>query len=520
MLNYFFGFDDNQAAVIAHFNKLAEDKLSLRHQLATQTSLTQRLQTALDEQRAFAQSLQEQLNNVNAAHLEKERELRDLQQRLQEASIAGKELQRQVEEKSTDYEILHSAYVKRGEDVVVLQRQLDEKSADFAGFCVKFEEVIAGRDRVVSLLNERLQHAEAEQKLELSRKDSMILALRDEVLDLRGNFRVFARIRPTSEAAAIVMQDDQELVVNSVVERYDGPRQNQVAYTFDRVIGPRASNEDVYLEMESLARSVSKGHAVTVFAYGATNSGKTHTMFGGENYQSRGIAPRVLETVFEMSKAEEGMSVSVELTCLEIYLEKVFDLLTGKECDCSGLNAHRRSISSADEFALLQTIKKRRTSATSINKESSRSHLILQVFVETKKGRRITSGVINLVDLAGSESSNVERDAEQKAEGSNIRTSLLSLQKVLKNLKGKTPSGTMESHEIAKRSTPSVLCRDSKLTYLLKDSLSHGKVLMFVNLSPEESSLTETKNSLVFGEFVQTIHIGQSKASVSFDVRQ
>ena len=422
--------------------------------------------------------------------------------------------------------------VKLQEVTVENERQRQELGDIIKAQCAsKLEEVAADRDGEVALLKERLEGLEAEKKMkevELSKKDSLILALRDEVLDLRGNFRVFARIRPTTESAAVVMQDDQELLVNSSVERYNGPRRIQVAHTFDRVIGPGASNEDVFLEMESLARSACKGHDVTVFAYGATNSGKTFTMFGGDTYESRGVVPRVVETIFDTCKAEESSSVSVELSCQEIYLEKVIDLLTGKVCE----TAHRQRLSSAEDCSLLQTVKKRRTSATNMNQESSRSHLIVQLFVKTTKGKKSTSGVVNLVDLAGSENFEAERNAEQKEEGSKIRTSLLSLERVLRDLKTKTPSGMVESRELQKSRNlkghktpsgmmesgrePSVSYRDSKLTYFLKDSLSRGKVLMFLNISPEVSSLTETKNSLRFAEFVQKIHIGQSKASVLF----
>jgi hypothetical protein len=378
-----------------------------------------------------------------------------------------------------------------------------------------------------------LQAELAAAREKIGKRDANILKLRDEVLNLRGNVRVFARIRPVfSQASAgcdeedcVQLEDDQTLLLTKMIRRFNGLQSETVRYSFDKVLGADSSNENVYSEIEPLARSVCLGHHVTIFAFGATNSGKTFTMFGGENFENRGVISRVLETIFDMSKAEE-CDVSVELTCQEIYMEKVIDLSTGS--DCSALNARRHRLSSAEDFGFLEIVKKRRTSATNINEESSRSHLVVKLFVRTKKGKKSTEGVINLVDLAGSESFSAERDAEQKEEGSKIRTSLLSLQRVLRDLKAnmtevternKAPSDAVEISRRSKRideASPSY--RDSKLTQLLKDSFSRGKVLMFLTLNPQKSSLSETKNSLKFAEFVQTIHIGQSKVSVSYDV--
>jgi kinesin family protein C1 len=194
------------------------------------------------------------------------------------------------------------------------------------------------------------------------------------------------------------------------------------------------------------------------------------------------------------------------MSCVEVYNENVYDLIAltdkkeslPKDGDVWDNACTREVRSRTDvEELLLEAKKKRFTKVTNRNEHSSRSHFILQfrIFGTHENGNHLR-GALNLIDLAGSENANAARDNQQKQEGSYIRQSLLTLERVLNCLQ----KGTKAPF------------RDSRLTQLLKDSLTGtAKVVMFLNVSPEEECLDETKKSLNFGKMVNNVTLGQAK---------
>ena len=138
--------------------------------------------------------------------------------------------------------------------------------------------------------------------------------------ELKGNIRVFARVRPASERCVLGIDDEN----GAVMVPYNG---SQTSFKFDRAFNARASQDDVFAEVSQFVQSALDGFNVSLFAYGQTGSGKTHTMFGSNG--DVGIIPRsilqILEAVEEQK--ENNWEYALEASFLEIYQEQIFDLL-------------------------------------------------------------------------------------------------------------------------------------------------------------------------------------------------
>ncbi|KAL2490668.1 Kinesin motor family protein [Abeliophyllum distichum] len=280
------------------------------------------------------------------------------------------------------------------------------------------------------------------------------------------------------------------------------------AYAFDRVFGPDTITEEVY---EVAARPVVKGAMEgingTVFAYGVTSSGKTHTMHGDQNCP--GIIPLAIKDVFSIIQDTPGREFLLRVSYLEIYNEVINDLLdpTGQHLrvreDAQGTYVegikeevvlspgHALSFIAAGE-------EHRHVGSNNFNLFSSRSHTIFTLMIESSAPADDYDGVIysqlNLIDLAGSESSKTETTGLRRKEGSYINKSLLTLGTVI----GKLSEGKA-SH---------VPYRDSKLTRLLQSSLSgHGLVSLICTVTPASSNMEETHNTLKFASRAKRVEI-------------
>ncbi|XP_051135079.1 kinesin-like protein KIN-7D, mitochondrial isoform X2 [Andrographis paniculata] len=284
------------------------------------------------------------------------------------------------------------------------------------------------------------------------------------------------------------------------------------AYAFDRVFGPDTNTEEVY---EVAARPVVKaamdGINGTVFAYGVTSSGKTHTMHGDQ--YSPGIIPLAIKDVFSIIQDTPGREFLLRVSYIEIYNEVINDLLdpTGQNLrvreDVQGTYVeglkeevvlspgHALSFIAAGE-------EHRHVGSNNYNLFSSRSHTIFTLMIESSAHGDEYDGVIfsqlNLIDLAGSESSKTETTGLRRKEGSYINKSLLTLGTVI----GKLSEGKA-SH---------VPFRDSKLTRLLQSSLSgHGHVSLICTITPASSNLEETHNTLKFASRAKHVEIYASR---------
>ncbi|XP_072925832.1 kinesin-like protein KIFC3 isoform X4 [Hemitrygon akajei] len=351
----------------------------------------------------------------------------------------------------------------------------------------------------------------------------------NELVRLRGNIRVLCRVRPiTREDGAgpdnrnvISFDQDDDGVL------YVSHRGKTSMFELDKVFQPHALQADIFREVQALITSCIDGYNVCIFAYGQTGSGKTYTMEGLP--EDPGINQRALQHLFgEVAERSADWDLTITVSMAEIYNETLRDLLGSdqqKTEDLTMRNLLAKDPSEKLEIKLspdgsgqlyvpglmqirvqsVDDINKvfelgrvnRATDFTNVNEHSSRSHALLIVSVT---GINLTSGVrttgkLNLVDLAGS-----ERVGKSGAEGprlreaQNINKSLLALGDVICALRSKQPY---------------IPFRNSKLTYLLQDSLSgDSKTLMMVQVSPMEKNVNETICSLKFAQRVRSVELG------------
>ncbi|KAJ7688187.1 P-loop containing nucleoside triphosphate hydrolase protein [Mycena rosella] len=373
------------------------------------------------------------------------------------------------------------------------------------------------------------------------------------VMELKGNIRVFCRVRPLLPSEGEVDADvgaqiaypdaglpypsgQKEIVLSSTgAEReWDAgmgnkPRKEVWGFGFDRVFTPSSTQADLFAEISQLAQSSVDGYNVCIFAYGQTGSGKSWTMEGGGTEETQGMIPRAVAQVFRVAEElkDKGWTYTMEGQFLEIYNETITDLLA--PAPAAGEAPRKHEIhhhptthlttvsdaltppltSPAQVLALLaQAQGRRRVAATLMNERSSRSHSVftLRVRGAHASGEGARLGTLNLVDLAGSErlatlglgGSVGGAGGERLKETQSINRSLSALGDVVAAL----GSGA-GAH---------VPYRNSKLTYLLQNSLSgNSKTLMVLNLSPLAAHLNESLTSLRFATKVNNTTIGTAK---------
>ncbi|GFY89905.1 kinesin motor family protein [Actinidia rufa] len=287
------------------------------------------------------------------------------------------------------------------------------------------------------------------------------------------------------------------------------------AYAFDKVFGPSTASQEVYeVAARPVVKAAMEGVNGTVFAYGVTSSGKTHTMHGDQN--APGIIPLAIKDVFSMIQDTPGREFLLRVSYLEIYNEVINDLLdpTGQNLrvreDAQGTYVegikeevvlspgHALSFIAAGE-------EHRHVGSNNFNLLSSRSHTIFTLMIESSAHGDEYDGVVfsqlNLIDLAGSESSKTETTGLRRKEGAYINKSLLTLGTVI----GKLSEGKA-SH---------VPYRDSKLTRLLQSSLSgHGHVSLICTVTPASSNMEETHNTLKFASRAKRVEIYASRNKI------
>ncbi|XP_022951626.1 kinesin-like protein KIN-14L isoform X1 [Cucurbita moschata] len=341
-------------------------------------------------------------------------------------------------------------------------------------------------------------------------------SLYNMVQDLKGNIRVYCRIRPSFNCSSkdvieFIGEDGSLMLLDPLKPKKYGRK----VFRFNRVFGPAAKQDDVFKDIQPLIRSVMDGYNVCVFAYGQTGSGKTHTMNGpsGGADKDFGINYLALNDLFQIQNVRKDIDYEINVQMVEIYNEQVRDLLVAESSitkleirSCTsdtGLSlpdATRHSVkSTADVLNLIKLGElNRAVSFTSMNNQSSRSHSILTVYVHGKdnSGSSIRS-CLHLVDLAGSERiDKSEVTGDRLKEAQYINKSLSCLGDVIMALAQKN------SH---------IPYRNSKLTLLLQDSLGgHAKTVMFAHVSPEEDSFSETLSTLKFAQNVSTVELGSA----------
>uniref|UniRef100_A0AAQ4RAG6 Kinesin-like protein n=1 Tax=Gasterosteus aculeatus aculeatus TaxID=481459 RepID=A0AAQ4RAG6_GASAC len=329
------------------------------------------------------------------------------------------------------------------------------------------------------------------------------------------NIKVLCRFRPLNQSEIVrgdhfipKFQGDDTVLVGGK------------SYAFDRVFPTNTTQEQVYNTCaKQIVKDVLGGYNGTIFAYGQTASGKTHTMEGKlHDPHQMGIIPRIAEDIFNHIFAmDENLEFHIKVSYFEIYMDKIRDLL---DVTKTNLSVHEdknrvpfvkgcteRFVSSPDEVmdVIDEGKAARHVAVTNMNEHSSRSHSIFlinikQEHVETEQK---LCGKLYLVDLAGSEK--VSKTGAAGAvldEAKNINKSLSALGNVISAL----AEGT-KSH---------VPYRDSKMTRILQDSLGGNcRTTMFICCSPSSYNDAETKSTLMFGQRAKTI---RNTASINLEL--
>jgi hypothetical protein len=339
------------------------------------------------------------------------------------------------------------------------------------------------------------------------------------------NIKVLVRCRPLNEkekAAGHKSCVDLDLTANTVTAKNVIGEPDR--FTFDAVINNSFSQKDIFTQfIMPLGDSVLNGFNATVFAYGQSGSGKTHTMTGQMGVEElEGIIPRCVKYIFEsvkkMKEESPSTAVSMYVSFLELYNGKVRDLLAKQQVSLDIREHKDRSF--FVQGAVVAQVKlpedvihyleegtdRRRVASTELNADSSRSHSIFTLILECTEtledgATRAVSSKLNLVDLAGSErQGKTGASGDTLKEGCNINLSLSALGTVIDTIvKG-------GAH---------VPFRSSPLTMLLKDSLGgNSKTVMFANINPSEHNLSETVSTLRFADRAKQI---KNKPVVNMD---
>eukprot|EP00656_Telonema_subtile_P051544 TRINITY_DN6958_c0_g1_i3.p1 TRINITY_DN6958_c0_g1~~TRINITY_DN6958_c0_g1_i3.p1 ORF type:complete len:580 (+),score=132.77 TRINITY_DN6958_c0_g1_i3:1380-3119(+) len=333
--------------------------------------------------------------------------------------------------------------------------------------------------------------------------------------ELRGNLRVYCRVRPLNAKEKLEQQIVDLLESGDELTILDGKHNRR--FEFDQVLGPSSTQATVYATVAPLVASVLDGYNVCIFAYGQTGCGKTHTMEGTK--EDPGISARAVGDIFQQIACSQDDEYAVRISMMEVYslggdVEEVRDLLEyckGSKLETirvdkvlgvivEGLSEHPVCSLEEVEAAVAQGQANRAVACTDIHAHSSRSHLILRIYVESvnKTSGDRSFGKLSLVDLAGSErvkKSGVQGVALAEAQG--INASLTHLGNVIRALAANSKH---------------VPYRNSKLTRILSDSLGgDAKTLMFANINPAAMYSQETVCTLNFAVQAKRVATGVVK---------
>uniref|UniRef100_A0ABI7ZPC1 Kinesin motor domain-containing protein n=1 Tax=Felis catus TaxID=9685 RepID=A0ABI7ZPC1_FELCA len=345
-----------------------------------------------------------------------------------------------------------------------------------------------------------------------------------------ASVKVAVRVRPfnareTSQDAKCVvsMQGNTTSIINPKQGK-DAPK----SFTFDYSYWSHTSAEDpqfasqqqVYRDIgEEMLLHAFEGYNVCIFAYGQTGAGKSYTMMGRQEPGQQGIVPQLCEDLFSRVNENQSaqLSYSVEVSYMEIYCERVRDLLNPKSRGSLRVREHpilgpyvqdlsKLAVTSYADIADLMDCgnKARTVAATNMNETSSRSHAVFTIVFTQRCHDQLTGldsekvSKISLVDLAGSEraDSSGARGMRLK-EGANINKSLTTLGKVI---------SALADLQSKKRKSDFIPYRDSVLTWLLKENLGgNSRTAMIAALSPADINYEETLSTLRYADRTKQI---------------
>ncbi|XP_061592389.1 kinesin-like protein KIF1B isoform X32 [Cololabis saira] len=352
-----------------------------------------------------------------------------------------------------------------------------------------------------------------------------------------ASVKVAVRVRPfntrelSKDSKCIIqMQGNTTTILNP-----KQPKEPAKTFSFDYSYWSHTTPEDtsfasqnlVYNDIgkEMLAHAF-EGYNVCIFAYGQTGAGKSYTMMGKQEEGQEGIIPMLCEDLFEKINEEtnkDELSYSVEVSYMEIYCERVRDLLNPKNKGNLRVREHpllgpyvedlsKLAVTSYTDIADLMDAgnKARTVAATNMNETSSRSHAVFTIVFTQKKHDNETDlstekvSKISLVDLAGSErADSTGAKGTRLKEGANINKSLTTLGKVISAL-AEVDNCTSKSKK--KKKSDFIPYRDSVLTWLLRENLGgNSRTAMVAALSPADINYDETLSTLRYADRAKNI---------------
>ncbi|XP_022099013.1 myosin-9-like [Acanthaster planci] len=482
--------------------------------------------------------LTDQATTLKKTVQENQDKIRQLEKDLKEAKSggtadkqAGKKMEKQLKDLEKKLEMEQKKFEREKKNATELDAELKTTSKELDGAKEEIKKLTNQIDALGVAAAEALELKEkvTEQTAELKKLQSELKTLTENynservlrkkyynmVEDMKGKIRVYCRCRPLSNTekgrgnfSIVKAPDEYSIEVQST--------RGLKEFQYDHVFMPETTQAEVFEDTNNLIQSAVDGYNVCIFAYGQTGSGKTFTMIGDREGNFPGIAPRAFDKIFEVIEENKSkFSFRVETYMLELYNDKLIDLYSkthgeGVKLDIKkdkkGLVFVHGSVvheaSNAKELYGLfeQGSSNRHVASTKMNAESSRSHLIIGVVIESTNltTGTVTKGKLSLVDLAGSErAAKTDASAQQLKEANSINKSLSALGDVISALSSEQSF---------------IPYRNNKLTMLMQDSLGgNAKTLMFVNISPADYNAEETVISLTYASRVKLITNDASK---------
>ncbi|XP_042494807.1 kinesin-like protein KIN-14I isoform X2 [Macadamia integrifolia] len=441
---------------------------------------------------------------------------RNFEQECKALKIQIFELERKLEGVTQDLAVSESTLTIKNRELDTLQRN----SKELEELREMKEDIDRKNEQTAAIL--KRQGAQLVE-LEALYKEEQVLRKRyfNIIEDMKGKIRVYCRLRPLTEKE--IAEKERNIVTSFDEFTVEHPWKDDKIkqHIYDCVFDATASQEEVFEDTSYLVQSAVDGYNVCIFAYGQTGSGKTFTIYGSE--RNPGLTPRATGELFKILKRDSSkFSFSLKAYMVELYQDTLVDLLLPKngkrlkldiKKDSKGMvfieNVTNVPISTVEDLRniILRGSGQRHTSETQMNMESSRSHLILSIVIESTnlQTQAFAKGKLSFVDLAGS-----ERVKKSGSSGSQLKEAQ-SINKSLSALGDVISALSSDNQHIP--------YRNHKLTMLMSDSLGgNAKTLMFVNVSPAESNLDETYNSLTYASRVRSIVNDPSKNASSREV--
>uniref|UniRef100_A0A672ZB17 Kinesin family member 1C n=1 Tax=Sphaeramia orbicularis TaxID=375764 RepID=A0A672ZB17_9TELE len=346
-----------------------------------------------------------------------------------------------------------------------------------------------------------------------------------------ASVKVAVRVRPfnsrevgRSAKCVIQMQGNTTCISNPKQQNKDGAKNFTFDYSYwshTTADDPSfASQKQVYKDIgEEMLLHAFEGYNVCIFAYGQTGAGKSYTMMGKQEPGQEGIIPQLCEDLFQRTgeNTDPDLNYSVEVSYMEIYCERVRDLLNPKSQGTLRVREHPILGPYVEDLSKLAVTgfidirdlmdagnKARTVAATNMNETSSRSHAVFTIVFTQKRRDQLTGldtekvSKISLVDLAGSERADSSgAKGTRLKEGANINKSLTTLGKVI---------SALAEMSNKKRKSDFIPYRDSVLTWLLKENLGgNSRTAMIAALSPADINYEETLSTLRYADRAKQI---------------